>query len=54
MQRLFFTFACLFALPLLFGCGADSGTPKPAAEQDELSAWVSENPAPETTELTEE
>ncbi len=54
MQRLTFAFTFLFAFSMLLGCGDTSGTPEPAADQDELAAWVSENPAPETTELVEE
>ncbi|TWU49128.1 hypothetical protein [Rubripirellula reticaptiva] len=49
-----FAFLALFLLSLstLVGCG---GTPEPApaAQQDELSQWVDDNPAPEATELEE-
>lgn len=38
----------LLVLALLAGCG-NSASLEPAAEQDELSKWVEQNPAPPET-----
>ena len=40
---------CL-TLALFVGCG--SGGTKPVAEQDEITKWVADNPAPEAVEVS--
>jgi len=37
----------MLSLVSFMGCGGGSGTASPAVEQDELSKWVEQNPAPE-------
>jgi hypothetical protein len=44
-SQLCILFACALSLPLLAGCGPDSGGPaKPAAEMDEIQQFLADNP----------
>lgn len=48
MNRLINVTLLLFAVAFVVGCGGSSSN-APVAEQDELSKWVAENPAPPET-----
>tara|TARA_A100001391_G_scaffold163765_1_gene123408 strand:+ start:852 stop:1013 length:162 start_codon:yes stop_codon:yes gene_type:complete len=52
MKPIFTALLLLLAMVCSVGCG--SGEAKPAVESDELSQWVSENPAPEEVPLAGE
>ena len=52
MNRLFKFAVPAMAIALLVGCG-DSNATAPMAEQDELTQWVKDNPAPPATPVEE-
>ncbi len=49
MKRLCFSGALVLAAALLIGCGTKATAP--VADQDELSRWVEQNPAPREVEV---
>ncbi len=52
MNRLLNIALPLMAIALLIGCGGSDAS-APMVEQDELTKWVSENPAPPATPVAE-
>ncbi len=52
MNRILLKLFLLLFLVGTVGCG--DGAAKPAVDEDELSQWVSDNPAPEEVPLDEE
>lgn len=54
MERLIsYTMILMLSLSL-YGCGSDNSPAASDIEQDELSQWVNENPAPEAVPLDED
>ncbi|WP_160148170.1 hypothetical protein [Rubripirellula obstinata] len=53
MSRFYISLMCSVALVMVLGCGGAGDSLEQAAEPDELSKWVEDNPAPETVEISD-